>query len=88
MFNLILKKIKEGFIFPKLWDYFHENQRKRMQATTRQDMVSKAAERVTIMLNGDIAEKLRDIQAKQIKETQSSVSFSRIVNDTLEKGLG
>jgi len=45
------------------------------------------SERLTVMLNSDIAKKLRALQAKQIKETSSTVSFSRIVNEVLEKGL-
>ncbi len=45
------------------------------------------SERLTIMLNSEIAKKLRVIQAKKIKETSSTVSFSRIVNEILEKGL-
>ena len=45
------------------------------------------AERITIMLNSDIAKKLRMLQAKKIKESSSTVSFSRIVNEALEKGL-
>lgn len=45
------------------------------------------AERLTIMLNSDIARKLRLLQAKRIKESASTVSFSRIVNEVLEKGL-
>jgi len=45
------------------------------------------AERITIMLNSDIAKKLRALQAKQVKESLSSVSFSRIINEVLEKGL-
>ena len=45
------------------------------------------AERITIMLDSDIAKKLRALQAKKIKESSSSVSFSRILNETLEKGL-
>lgn len=45
------------------------------------------SERITIMLNSDIAKKLRTLQAKKIKESSSTVSFSGIVNDVLEKGL-
>jgi len=45
------------------------------------------SERLTVMLNSDIAKKLRALQAKQIKETASTVSFSRIINEVLEKGL-
>jgi hypothetical protein len=43
--------------------------------------------RLTIMLNSDIAKKLRTLQAKKIKESTSTVSFSRIINEVLEKGL-
>ena len=45
------------------------------------------AERLTIMLDSDIAKKLRALQAKKIKESSSSVSFSRVLNEVLEKGL-
>ena len=45
------------------------------------------ADRVTIMLNSDIAKKLRNLQAKKVKESGSSVSFSRVINEVLEKGL-
>ena len=39
------------------------------------------------MMNSDIAKKIRNLQAKKIKESQQSVSFSRVVNEVLEKGL-
>jgi len=39
------------------------------------------------MLNSDIAKKLRKMQAKKLLETSSTVSFSRIINEVLEKGL-
>ena len=45
------------------------------------------AERITIMLDSEIAKKLRNLQAKKLKESSSSVSFSKIVNEILEKGL-
>jgi len=45
------------------------------------------SERLTIMLNADLAKKLRNIQAKMIKENSSTVSFSRVVNETLRKCL-
>jgi len=45
------------------------------------------AERITIMLNSEIAKKLRALQAKRLKESVTSVSFSRIINEVLEKGL-
>jgi len=45
------------------------------------------AERITIMMDSEIAKKLRVLQAKKLKDSSSSVSFSRIVNEVLEKGL-
>ena len=49
--------------------------------------MSAMANRITIVLDEDIIQKLRNIQAKQIKDTSSSVSFSNIVNETLKKCL-
>ncbi len=37
------------------------------------------------MLDDDNDKKLHAIQAKLIKETSKSVSFSRVINDTLRK---
>ena len=45
------------------------------------------SERITVMFNSDTVKKLRTLQSKKIKETSSTVSFSRIVNEVLEKGL-
>ena len=45
------------------------------------------AKRVTIMLDDDLVKKLHDIQSKQIIETRESVSFSQVINITLEEGL-
>lgn len=45
------------------------------------------AERITIMMDSEIAKKLRNLQAKKLKESSSSVSFSKVVNEVLEKGL-
>jgi len=43
--------------------------------------------RVTIILEADLAKNLRNIQAKQIVKAQKSVSFSKVINDTLHKGI-
>ncbi len=43
--------------------------------------------RITIVLDDEIIKKLRIIQAKQIKITTKSVSFSSIVNQQLRKSL-
>jgi len=43
--------------------------------------------RVTIMLDDDLDKKLRLIQAKAIQSTNSSVSFSSVLNNTLRTSL-
>jgi predicted transcriptional regulator len=45
------------------------------------------AKRITIMLDDDLVRKLHEIQAKQIKQSTKSVSFSRVLNDVARKGL-
>ena len=45
------------------------------------------SKRVTIVIDESIDKKLRLRQAKIIQQNQSSCSFSRVVNDTLRKGL-
>ncbi len=41
--------------------------------------------RITVVLDDDLVKKLREKQAKQIKESVKSVSFSRVLNMTLRK---
>jgi hypothetical protein len=43
--------------------------------------------RITIALDPILVQKLRMLQAKQIKETSSPVSFSKIVNEAIKKCL-
>jgi len=43
--------------------------------------------RITIMLDDDLNKKLHLIQAKAIQNTTSSVSYSRVINETLRKKL-
>ena len=43
--------------------------------------------RVTIMLDENLEKKLRKIQAKLIKNSKKSISFSQVVNDILRIGL-
>jgi len=45
------------------------------------------AKRITIVLNDDLLKKLHEIQAKQIKKSTKSVSFSRVLNEVLRKKL-
>jgi len=42
---------------------------------------------ITIVLDDDNIKKLRTIQVKKIKESDKSVSFSRVLNDVLRKQL-
>ncbi len=39
------------------------------------------------MLDAGISKKLRILQAKQLKSSNKSVSFSQVVNQILQKGL-
>ena len=45
------------------------------------------SQRITVVLDDDLTVWLRHIQAKQIKNSAHSVSFSRVLNDTLRKNL-
>ena len=45
------------------------------------------AKRITIMIDYDIDKKLRLIQAKQISKTNSSVSYSSVINEVLRRQL-
>jgi predicted transcriptional regulator len=44
-------------------------------------------ERATIVLDDDLVEKLRRLQSNLIRKSNKSVSFSKVVNDTLRKGI-
>ena len=39
------------------------------------------------MIDEDLDKKLRQIQAKLIQETTSSVSFSTVLNEAIRKGI-
>ncbi len=45
------------------------------------------SEKITIVIDDDLIKKLRLKQAKEIQKTLESVSFSKIINDILRKGL-
>lgn len=45
------------------------------------------SKRVTVVIDDDIDKKIRLKQAKLIQTRQESVSFSRVINETLRKGL-
>jgi len=43
--------------------------------------------RITIVLDDDLLKKLRNKQAKLLKTSKSSVSLSKVINDTLRDSL-
>ena len=45
------------------------------------------SKRVTIMIDDDLDKKLRLIQGEKIKTSNSSVSYSKVINETLRKGI-
>ncbi len=45
------------------------------------------AKKITIMLDDGLLKKLHEIQAKQIKQSTKSVSFSQVLNEVLRKSL-
>ncbi len=45
------------------------------------------ARRRTVILDENTLKKLHDIQAKLVKQSTNSVSFSRVFNDVLRNGL-
>ncbi len=45
------------------------------------------AKNITIVLDGDLAKKLRDIQSRRLSKSKTYVSFSRVVNDELRKTI-
>jgi hypothetical protein len=43
--------------------------------------------RITIMLDDDLQKRLREKQAKLIKQGNKSVSFSQVINETLKEAV-
>ena len=43
--------------------------------------------RITVTLDDDLMKKLHEKQSSLIKKSLNSVSFSRVLNDTLHKGI-
>jgi len=44
-------------------------------------------QRVCLLLNFEVYEKLRSFQADRIKKTKSAVSFSQLVEDLVKHGM-
>ena len=49
--------------------------------------LSQVAIRITVMMDDENAKKLRALQAKRLRESQRSVSFSQVLNEQLKKSL-
>lgn len=45
------------------------------------------AKRITVMIADDVDKKLRAKQAKIIQKTNSSYSYSKVINDALKQAL-
>ncbi|MCA9827024.1 MAG: hypothetical protein KC444_01305 [Nitrosopumilus sp.] len=45
------------------------------------------SKRVTIVLEDDLVKELRKFPAKQIRDSTSSVSLSKVINEMLKKNL-
>lgn len=45
------------------------------------------AKRVTIMLDEELDKKIRLLQAKKLRTSDGSVSFSKVINECLKKSL-
>ena len=43
--------------------------------------------RCTVMMDENLAKRIRIIQARLIRETNNSVSFSAVLNDIIKRGL-
>ena len=46
-----------------------------------------SGKRVTIVLDYEVDKKIRELQAKEIRRTSSSVSFSKVINELLRNSL-
>ena len=44
-------------------------------------------QRVTVILGDELLSKLRNVQAKKLRDTHAFVSFSRVLNEILEASL-
>ncbi len=49
--------------------------------------MNKMPQRITVVMDDDLVISLRQRQAKQIKQSSKSVSFSRVLNETLRISL-
>lgn len=45
------------------------------------------SKRITFVLEDDLDKKLHTLQAKKIKESEGSVSYSKVVNEVLRRAI-
>jgi len=45
------------------------------------------SKRITIMIDDENLKKLRNLQSKRIRESEKSVSLSKVINETIKKGM-
>ena len=69
--------------FTKIWMKIIKYSQK--QTFKESKKISAMAERRTIMIDEDVAKKVRNLQAKKIKETAGTVSFSAVINEMLRE---
>ena len=50
-------------------------------------LISYMSKRITIVLDDDLVKKIREKQSNLIKKSTKSVSFSRVLNEFVRKGL-
>jgi len=43
--------------------------------------------RITMLLNENLANKLRVLQSKKIRVSGKNISFSQVINEVIQKGL-
>ena len=43
--------------------------------------------RISIVIDEELHEKLRNLQAKQIKEKKEAISFSQVLNESIRQGI-
>lgn len=46
-----------------------------------------SSKRITIMLDDDLVAKLRKLQSEMIKNSENSVSFSRVLNQVVREAM-
>ncbi len=59
----------------------------RFRKYTASIMLQYMTKRITVMIDDDNHKKLRNLQSKMIAKSEGTVSFSKVINEILRKGL-